>query len=182
MVAVDLGEAIYREIAGGRSPHTEIGGWAGALSFLLGQAGGSNRQLARDLGIGESTIRGWRSGRVPRGDRRGELVDAAHRMQRRQRLAAGREKRLRRPAAMDSVTVGGYIIVSDEPEERDIALGDYLADTLADDLVDAYLDGASLDELAETFAEGIDGAPFYEDAAHPDGPVGWDVTDLGGWA
>jgi len=40
---------------------------------------GSGRAAARTLGVAESTLRGWRHGTLPKGDRNAEIVSAARR-------------------------------------------------------------------------------------------------------
>lgn len=175
------GEAIYREITGGRSPRTEITGWRDGLAWLRGQAG-STSALARELGVNRSTLRGWLDGRTPRGDRAGMVARAALRAQRRARLPKGREKRLRAPGSLSDVKMVGSLNYGTEPEpERDLNIGDYLAD-IQNDLVDAYLDGASTDELADILAGGIEDADFYADTLSSDGSMDWDITSMDGWA
>lgn len=179
---MDLGEAIYREITGGRSPHTEVrGGWSAAVEYLVGEAG-SARAAARELGVSESTFRGWRHGRTPR-DGGDYVLDAARRMQRRARLRPGREARLRKPGALGDAKLVGRLSYDGAPEpDRDVEIGDYL-DEVQNDLVDAYLDGAGLDELAEIFTDGVSGAPFYEDTLTGEGDhFTWDFDELDGWA
>lgn len=179
---MDLGEAIYREITGGRSPHTELRGWSDALEFIVGQAG-SGRAAARELGIAETTLRGWRHGRTPR-DGGDYVLDAARRMQRRARLRPGREARLRQPGALDDAKLVGRLSYDGAPEpDRDVMIGDYMAD-VQNDIIDAYLEGASLDELGEIFLEGITGADFYSETMGPDGGdhMSWDFDSLDGWA
>jgi len=181
---VDLGEAIYREITGGRSPRTEISTFGGAIEYLLGAAGGIAARAARLAGVPPSTFRGWMGGRQPKADRAGEVVRAALRQQRRDRLPRGRERRMRRPGALDEVKIVGRLTYDSAPEpDRDVDLGAYL-DEVQDEILDAYLDGASTGELAAIMHEGIGGAPFYEQTFDPDaaGHFSWDIDDLDGWA
>lgn len=181
---MDLGEAIYREITS-RSPHTEVTSFGGAIDWLLDAAGGKAAGAARMIGVPASTFRGWMRGREPRADRAGGVFAAALRAQRRARLPRGREHRMRRANALAGVKiVGGLHYGSGEPEpDRDVALGSYL-DEVQGAVLDAYLDGAPLQELAEIFHDGINGAQFYEDTfdPDPDNPMGWEIYDLDGWA
>lgn len=179
---MDLGEVIYREITNGRSPHTEVTSWSDALELIVGEAG-SGRAAARELGIAETTLRGWRHGRTPR-DGGDFVLDAALKMQRRARLRPGREARLRKPGALGEAKLVGRLSYDGAPEpDRDVGIGDYLSE-VQNDLVDAYLDGASLDELAEIFVDGIEGATFYEETmgAGGAGHMEWDFDSLDGWA
>ncbi len=180
---MDLGEAIYREITG-RSPHTEVATVGGAIEYLLGRAGGVAAAAARLAGVPASTFRGWLRGRQPKAP--GELVGAAQEQQRRDRLSRGRERRLRAPGSLSGTRVEGgikYRGKNDRSEDRTIDLGGYL-DPIEDELVDAYLAGASTDQLAEIFHEGIVGAPFYSTIFDPDqdNEMGFDFDGLDGWA
>jgi transglutaminase-like putative cysteine protease len=181
---VDLGEAIYREITNGRSPHTEVHTVGGAIDYLLGAAGGVAAAAARLAGVPASTFRGWLRGRQPKAP--GELVGAAQRAQRRERLPRGRERRLRAPGSLSGTRIEGgikYRGKHDRSEERTIDLGGYI-DPVEDELVDAYLDGAPLEDLAEIFHDAISGAPFYTNILDPDdgNEMGFDFDSLDGWA
>lgn len=183
---MDLGEAVYREITGGRSPHTEINTFGGAVEYLLIAAGGVAARAARLVGVPASTFRGWIRGRQPKAERAGAFVAAAQRQQRRDRLPRGRERRLRRNR-LDGVRVTGtYLYAAGGPAayatDRDIGLGRYL-DDVTDELLDAYLDGAEPSQLGEILAEAINDRGFYEQTFDPDNPAGgWDISSFEGWA
>jgi len=155
---VDLGEALYREITG-RSPRTEIGTWGDAIGYLLGKGGGVAAAAARLAGVPATTFRGWMRGRLPRSDRAGAVVQTALQAQRRDRLPKGREARLR---AIDPEEIELQAAYDYDGTTRTVAIGQYLADTVIDDLLDAYLAGDDLPALGETFALAIGGSPFYE--------------------
>lgn len=179
---VDLGEALYREIAK-RSPHTEVQTFADALRYYVGGAE-SVSAAARELGVPRRTLRGWLEGRQPRGGG-GWLVDEARREQRRERLSPARERKLRAPGALDDVKIVGGLTYGSTPDpDRDYDVGSWL-DEVQNDIIDAYLDGASTDELAEIFHEGINDGGFYADVLDP-GDYGTsqlhvDITDIEGW-
>lgn len=178
---MDLGEALYEEITG-RSPHSEIHTFGKAIQYLVTRAGSASA-AARVVGVAPSTFRHWiSSGRRPSAERAGFITELAMLQQRRDRLPKGRERRMRRPGALDHVKVNVYIIISDKPEERTFAIGDYLREGVQDDLLDAYLDGANTDELAEMFADAIEDSDFYAEAFDPYGGYDCDVKSLDGWA
>lgn len=85
---------------------------------ILASLVGGGRAAARLLGIGESTFRGWRSGRRPRDG--GDLLVAAARG-----AAAGR----RYHAAYDGTTtlsINGHIIVSNDARIRTVHVGEHI--------------------------------------------------------
>lgn len=177
---MDMGEAIYREITGGRSPRTEDRDFSDSLDYLVG-AFGSASAAARALGVPPSSMRHWvSSGRMPKGPRAGIVTTAARQLERQIRLSEKREKRLRTKGFV-ALTVKCVIVVSDDDESRDLNLGPYLDDGLEDDLLDAYLAGASIEDLGEMFHQGISGSDFYSDVFDPHGPYDLDVKDIGGW-
>jgi len=179
---VALGEALYREITNGRSPYTEVSTVPGALRVLAADAG-SMRALARSLDIAPSTLRGWFKGRTPRDDRSG-LVQEAVAAQRRQRLPKGRERRMRARGLREVKVTGTYTYDGTgrgADEDREVDLGPYL-DDVADELLDAYLDGADLDELEETFIDAISDGGGNGWYARTFQAGGWDIDDLDGWA
>lgn len=179
---MELGEALYREITNGRSPYTEVATFGGAVEYFLTSAGGIAAAAARAAGVPASTFRGWMRGRQPKTGNAAGMVGAAIRAQRRERLPRGREKRLRRPGALDDAKIVGGLTYGSTPEpDRDIDLGAYL-DEVQDALIDAYLDGEPIEVLAEIFHDGITGAPFYEQTFEPGAEMGWDISDLDGWA
>lgn len=178
---MDLGSALYREITG-RSPASEITTFQRALDYLIG--GKSVSAAARDLGVARSTLRGWIAGRTPRGGRRQDIVDRASREQRRARLPRRREQRMRDNGLSGLTVIARYQYDSGPVENfREVDLGQYLAD-VADQLLDAYLDGAPVEDLAEIFHEAIHDSPFYEKTFDPtlDDEIGWDIRDIRGWA
>lgn len=171
-----LGEALYREMTG-RSPRTEVNTVGGAVEHFMARAGGVAARAARLAGVPASTFRGWVRGRQPKEP--GELVDRAARSDRRARLSAGRERRLR-----DASPEGWTMIATYEYDgrSRGMDIGRYLDATLPDDLVDAYLAGADLDELGEIFTLGVDdshGNGFYTQTFNNGA---WSVASLAGWA
>ena len=186
---MDLGDAIYREITGGRSPRTEIGTFGGAVEYLLGKAGGVASTAARLAGVPASTFRGWLRGRQPKAGRAGDVVRAASAAERRDRLSRGRERRLRAPGALSTLKVIGTYGYdkgkgfTPAGGQREAAVGYYM-DEVQDALVDAYLAGASTDELAEIFADAITDRGFYAETFERDNPDGhaWDIEDIEGWA
>jgi len=169
------------EIAGGH-PGTPVTSLPQAIRVLSETIGLS--RLARDLGVSRSTLRGWRDGRTPRTDRRW-IVTEAEQHQRRERLDRDRERHLRRPWALDGLQVtatyhyarGGSMKGT---EQRTLPLGDYMND-VADELVDAYLDGASPAELAEIFTDGINDHGWYAQTFSEDGDGAWDIHGMEGW-
>jgi len=179
---VSLGEAIYREITNGRSPYTEVRSIPGALAVLAAEAG-SMRALARSLDIAPSTLRGWSKGRVPR-EEQSELLAEARQAQRRSRLPKGRERRMRNRGLREVKVTGTYTYDGagrGADEDREVDLGPYL-DDVAEELLDAYLDGADLDELEETFIDAISDGGGNGWYARTFQAGGWDIDDLDGWA
>jgi len=180
---VDLGEALYREITG-RSPYTEVSSVGAAIEYLLVK-GGSAAAGARLAGVAASTFRGWLKGRQPKNP--GGIVSTAQRAQRRDRLPKGRERRMRAPGALSGVKIVGGLTYGSTPDpDREFDIGPYMDDA-QNDILDAYLAGASLDDLAEIFHDAISGAPFYENVFDPgqdpgQGHMGVEITDLDGWA
>ena len=172
---MDLGEAIYRQITG-RSPHTEVVTFSAAVTYLATRFG-SATAAARASGFPPSSFRHWvSSGRVPSAEKRGDVIEAALLQQRRDRLPAGREKRLRRPGALNEVEMFGTVTLSDKDEYREVDIGRYMDDA-ENDLVDAYLEGATTAELAEIWADSVNDS-FYRNGLE-DGD--WDIDRLEGW-
>lgn len=155
-------EATYRAITGGRSPHTERqGDWRIGLRLVVDIAGGNVSAAARALDVPRRTMRRWLAGEgAPRGERRAQVAALARqyvrRAERRNRLSAGRERRLR---AARTVTIAWKYRydVNTDPNARErrtvFDIGGTGSTGLAGDtmaaLVDAYLAGA----------EGRDGEP-----------------------
>ena len=172
---MDLGEAIYRRITG-RSPHTEVSTFAGAVTYLVTRFGSASA-AARASGFPPSSFRHWvSSGRVPVAEKRSDVVEAALLQQRRDRLPPGREKRMRRPGALNEVEMIGTVTLSDKDEYREVDIGRYMDDA-ENELIDAYLDGATTDELAEIWAASVNDS-FYRNGLE-DGD--WDIDRLDGW-
>jgi hypothetical protein len=165
-----LGESILREFSGGRSPDQEVTNQADALRVLLVEQGGSVSGLARFLDRPRRTVRGWLTGTTPRGGARW-IVHAAVVTQRRSWLDAEEEDRLRN--GFDVVTVGGTLSISDD-EARVLEL-EFLPG-YGDQLVDAYLDGATAEEMETIFINGI-ADDWYRDAVADH----WDTNWLDPW-
>lgn len=192
---MDLGEAVYREITG-RSPYTEIDTWVGALEYLLTRGGGVASKAARLAGVPASTFRGWLRGRQPKPERAGGVFGEVSLIERRARLPLKRERRMRRPGALHNAKISGtygyQTSTGFTPSSagwtggggRDANIGPYMVDGTQDDVLDAYLEGASLDELAELFADGIGDNGWYARTFNPDSTDsdGWDIDSLDGWA
>lgn len=178
---MDLGEAIYREITG-RSSRTEVSGFQAAINYLTGRFG-SATAAAKATGFPPSSFRHWvSSGRVPGSEKRADVVEAALLQQRRDRLPAGREAKMRRPGALADIRMVGSLTYDSAPEpERDVDLGSYM-DEVQNELLDAYLDGATPDELAEIFVAGVED-DFYRETLDENGDsrMSWDVSYLDGW-
>lgn len=179
---MDPGEALYQHITDGRSSATEIRTFGQAVKYLVRRYGSASN-AARAAGVPPSSFRHWATGkRTPPSERAGDITDLAQAMQRRGRLSKGREHRLREPDT-DFKMVGRLTYDSQPEPDREISLGNYLEDGVGDRLVDAYLDGASPDELAEILHEAIYDAPFYEETFDPygSGHLAWDIDSIEGW-
>lgn len=173
---MNLGEALYRKFAGGRSPRTEPTTFPAALASLIRSAG-SAAGAARVLGVSATTVRRWRdAGRAPAG-KSGGVVQLAVAVERRKRLAPGREKRLRKYIPL-SMKLEGEVEISQYKEHREIDIGQYLEPNAITDAMDAYLNGEPLDAIAQAFADNVMGAPFYADLFSPEGPGEMDVEGL----
>lgn len=171
----DLGTAVYRALSGGRSPNTEPSSFADALKWFVKAAGGNVSAAARLAGVPRRSFRDWMDGKSSPGQQRRDQVAASARLsERRARVTPGREKRLRGRASDGIVITGSY---NYDPGPRKVAIGQYMADGVIDDLLDAYLNGAQPDELREIFAVGITDDPsgFYA-STMDQGP-----TDTHGW-
>lgn len=181
-------EATYKGIAGRRwSPHTEPkmpGTLLGWLASILTSVGGNVSAAARLVDVPRRTMRDWLVGATkPRADRIGRVQAVAgqvHRAavlaERRKRLVASREARIRRARSIRIEGVDRY-----DEELRDVTFirgtGDStgLDASTFDELVRAYLDGANaIDEGRSTpglFSRILDGMTddwyrgFFADAA-----------------
>lgn len=183
-----LGEALYDRITNGRSPRTEPATLGAALAVIVGNAG-SVAGAARMMGVPRRTFRDWISkGYAGKptgagGTRNGEVIRAALRIERRARLPRGRERRLRNTPP-SSVTIDGTYEYRGRGGAREekryaVAVGDYMRPGTLGDVLDAFLDGASLDELGDTFAAGIDDPHgFYSDTLDSGHEHGWDVDEV----
>jgi hypothetical protein len=174
---VDLGEALFQQMAGVPSGG-EPTGFHGSLRFLRDDYP-SGRAMARDLGVAESTLRGWLGGRTPRSGVSGITEEASYRW-RREALTEGREAAMRADWSADSlVVVGTYAYGGKDPrpgdEHREVQLGEYLHGGGGERLVDAFLDGASPDDLESILIDAIGDNGFYSDTF---GDGDWDVDEV----
>lgn len=176
---MDLGTALYKAISG-RQPRTEVHDFPGALKWLSGRYG-TKTEAARALGVPRSTFTRWLGGSKPKAGRGDTITEMVRGMQRRVRLSPGRERRLRAAPARD-FQITGTIRYSSIEEDREVGIGRYLDPSVPNDLVTAFLDGASPDELAEIFHEGILDDGFYYDTFDPHGNDNWDIREVWGWA
>lgn len=175
-----LGEALYREITGGRSPRTEARSWADAVSYYLGR-NSSVAGAAREAGVARSTFRGWLEGRQPSAARSGAIVGAVVQAQRRARLSDAREDRIRGLGSEYQVEIAGTYEY--DGRSRTIANFSYI-DPVGDEVIDAYLDGEDLEAVAAAFYDGIsDPSHFYEGMFDPSADEGrgfdWDWVRIG---
>ena len=174
---VDLGTAIYRSFAH-RSPNTEPTSFGDALGWFVKAAGGNVSAAARLAGVPRRSMRDWLAGTsTPGPERRAHVAATAQLSERRARLAPGREKRIRAldgPGATSLVGTYNY-----DGDEREVLIGPYLDDTTIPDMLDAYLSGASPEDLRERFAGHITNDPtgFYPRtlARPPSDDHGWTV-------
>lgn len=176
---MELGEALYRAICG-RQSRTEISGLGKGLNWLLGRSG-SKAEAARALGVPRSTFTRWLAGAKPRGQRGDDTFKTLLKMQRRARLTPRRERKLRAAPARDTMITGSYRY---DQDHREVRIGIYLDPSTINQLVDAFLDGASTEQLAEIFHENILDDGFYErtfDPHNEDPDDSWDVKEVWGW-
>lgn len=136
-----LGEHVYRAITGGRSPHTE--GEIGRQLAELQRGYGGARQAADAIGVARSTFRRWLSGGRP-SERSQSLLLAG---QRRARLSAGRERRLRSSGA---IKYSGVMRVSGDTRTRTVDAR--VGSGIWSPLIDQYLAGAPWEDLAEEWS------------------------------
>jgi hypothetical protein len=180
--AYDIGEALYRAISNGRSPHTEPNTLDRALRWYVKQAG-SVAGAARLAGMPRRSFRDWLDGKSrPRGGRSSALIAGAIRGERRARLTRGREKKLRQLDPQDW-RLEGAVYTYDGVERNEVLIGHWMGGDPINALVDAFLGGSSIHELRGVFVDHIQGAPFYEETMqHPAGHEhGWtvEIFDLG---
>ncbi len=156
---MNLGEAVYRLMSGGRSSARYDRYNRGWITEGLAQAGGVS-QLARALGVQRTTVQRWQKGAEP-SDESKELLRIALRQS---HMTANRETRLR---AQTSLTVRG----DQDNRDRTIILDQkYLSPGTLNRAVTAYLRGASVTQLHKIVWEGIHSAPFYKTLFVPGGP------------
>ena len=174
---LDLGTQIYRSFAH-RSPNTEPTSFADAVGWFVKAASGNVSAAARLAGVPRRTMRDWVAGKPTSDERRAQIVASAQMSERRARLAPGREKRLRAldgPGATSLVGTYNY----GDGDEREVLIGPYLDEGTIPDMLDAYLSGASPEDLRERFADHITNDPtgFYPRtlALPPSDDHGWVV-------
>lgn len=181
MATVDPGEAIYRAICR-RSPATEPQTFNQAVGWFIANAGGNLSAAARAAGVPRRTFRDWTEGKGHGTARAGAVLAAARAGERRARLRPGREKRLRRADPGAVVVRGRYNYDEGRGGVRVAQVGRYAGPSLIDDVLDAFLSGATLAELREVFAGGItgDATDFYpQTLGNPTSSAhGWDVTGI----
>lgn len=172
----DLGSAVYRAISGGKSPNTEPTSFADALGWFVKAAGGNVSAAARLAGVPRRSFRDWLDGKSsPGADRRGQVSAAARLSERQARLTPKRTARLR-GREPDGIVLKGVYNYDGEP--RTVEIGRYMIDGAIDALLDAYLNGASPEDLREVFADHIDDpSAFYSRtmALGPSDDHGWTV-------
>lgn len=172
----DLGSRLYSAVST-RSVNTEPSSFTDALAYFGRLAGGSVRAMATLMGVPRRTLRDWMAGATPSAARRKAVADSARLSARRERLRPGRENRLRASDSSDVTIVAVYNY--DGGDARTVRIGDYLDPDTINQVVDAYLDGASPDELRTGFASNIqDPTGFYERtfALPASDEHGWTVT------
>lgn len=183
-----LGEALYSAITKGRSPRTEPSTLPAALAVIIGAAG-SVAGAARAMGVPRRTFRDWiEKGYAGKptgtgGTRNSEVVRAALRIERRNRLPRGREQRMRNTPPSTVTISGTYMYRGRDNKLEDrrdsVDVGQYLQAGTLGAVLDVFLDGGSLDELGDTFAAGIDDpTDFYSDTLSSDDAHGWDVDGV----
>lgn len=150
---MDLGEVIYRNLAGGMPSGAEPRTLRQALDWLVDRAG-SVSAAARSAGVPRRTMRDWISGKhQPRGPRRDAIVRTALEGERARRLSDDRARRLRQAGPSGIHFHGRYAY---QPVPRHVRIGRYMLPDTMDRIVTAYQKGASPDQLRMIFAAGID--------------------------
>lgn len=180
-----LGEALFAMLAGEAGELEEVeefedeDEWREQVIDMFG----SVARAARELNVPRSTLRGWLAGRTPKRGRSwfsGELRrSAAARF-----LDPDRAARLR-GANLDNLHIHGTYryaggAAMKGAENRDVPIGTYLREDTLDALIDAYLAGATGDELAEIFAEHITDGGFYADTFSGRDGGHWDIDFIEG--
>lgn len=89
---------------------------------------------------------------------------------------------MRAPGALDDVKLVGRLTYDGVPEpDRDVDIGRYMED-IQNEILDAYLDGASPEELADFFIEGVEDDWYRDTLSGEDTHMSWDIDSLDGWA
>jgi hypothetical protein len=175
---VALGDALYAEITAGGYTNQDDGedqdyGLTDALADL--GRGRSTAELARELGVPRTTLRRWMAGATPKRDV-GPIIAVGQTIRRAEDVA-GREDQLR--DNIGNVVVRGWITVSKDVSRRDVrAQNLQLNDSTGDQLIDAFLNGATPARLAAIFTRNV-GDKFYRRVLN-DGS--WNVLTVDGWA
>lgn len=173
-----VGEALLAAL-GGDGPATPY-----SAAHALVAEHGSISAAARAAGVSRSTFRGWLAGRTPRGGG-GWLVELGRFAHRARAMHPGRARRLTGQGVSAIRVTGTFNYAGGGAmrgnEDRDVPLGDWLRDDTLDELIEAYLEGADADELAEILHDGITDGGFYRDTFDPNNPQGgWDITHIDG--
>lgn len=179
-----IGEAVMAAIAGG--PVRDVATVSGGVQAWISEYG-SLRAAARQMGVAPSTLRGWRDGRTPRGGIGSWLIESGRAIKRAAQLDPAREARMRQDWSLDRLKVtatyhyaSGGTMRHGRSDERVLDLGPYMAD-VGEQLVDAYLDGASADELGDIFVGGIGDNGWYAQTFREEGDGAWDILTWEGW-
>lgn len=148
---------------GGRESDDEPTSTRAALEYLADDYA-SVSAMARDLDVPRSTLRGWLAGRTPRGGGVAGIREEALFRWRSDSLNPQRAHAMRQDWSADSlVVVAAYQYDAKAKQQeavREVRLGEYLAD-IGESLVDAFLDGASPDELEGIVVDAISDHGFY---------------------
>ena len=145
-----VGEAAYRMVSGGRSLRTERAASVQGRMSELERAAGSKTAAARDAGV---TLRTWQRWRAGTQKPRPATLDRLRAAQRRARLPASRERKLRRGTG--TLYVDGAMAISSDVRTRGVSIpGGDLSERTRDDLVDAFLRGSE-EELAAALQEAM---------------------------
>lgn len=182
----DLGYQLYRALTHRKSPNTEPTSFADALVWFTKAAGGNISAAARLAGVPRRTFRDWTEGKGlgPRSAvRRREVTRSATISERMARIGTRREARLRASESLAGAKITGFYNYDGKSTDRKpITIGEYLGDDAGEQLVNAFMSGASPAELREVFAENLTNDPtgFYERtmALPPTDDHGWTVSHV----
>lgn len=149
---MEMSEAVYRALSGGRSPATELRGLGvPELVRAVESASGSQRAAAARLGVSPSTLRRWKAGsHRPRG--LAGLQAAAKAALRRGRMGPRREAKLR---GLGPWSITGVVVISADTRRRTVQPGRELPEGHLSPAVDAYLRADDLG-AAEVVERAID--------------------------